>query len=442
MEQLQAQVADLTQRLENTKDSPAALRHQEQLQTLAPSVAAQSKKSTPSPAAPPISAGMSALYRMDTHVPGSDAATMALPPYREVMVAIRVFLDSFNAVMPLFEPKNLVKLVNDWYAAPHQRDPVSWAAINVVLALAYKQNLAGSYGLTGGEDLAFFHLSRAQSVISAVILGDTALLNVQVLLAMIILLQASKDLKPSLILIATAMRLAHELGLHSRASTSNLDPVTARQHSYVFFIAYILDKDLSMRARQPSIQHDDDIDIDMPTPAASHDNPLTDGGQADHDALDIIPGVVTTLTGDASVNYFLARIRLASIQGGIYDYLYSARSQSRSTAERAVAHESLVQALEQWQLSIPPEFAAALAPQSLSPTVLPFFCILHATSFACVTMVNQAHAWDEQWVKSLRKACKESGRLPLPSRWESLVQDACDFLNLFEAVPRGYGLVW
>ncbi len=69
--------------------------------------------------------------------------------------------------MPLFEPKTLLKLVNDWYAVPHQRDPVSWAAINVVLALTYKQDLTGSSGRGGGDDLAAIHLSKAQSVISA-----------------------------------------------------------------------------------------------------------------------------------------------------------------------------------------------------------------------------------------------------------------------------------
>jgi hypothetical protein len=344
------------------------------------------------------------------------------------MPVVRVFLDTFNSVMPLFQAKALLKLVNDWYDIPYQRDPVSWAAINVVLALTYKQNLTGNAGFTGGEDLAAFHLNMAQSVISEVNLGDTVLLNVQVLVAMTMLLQASKNLKPSLILIATAMRLAHNLGLHTRATMLHLDRDLARQHSHVFWIAYILDKDLSMRARQPSIQRDDDIDIDIATPSRDSGENL---------------GVVTTLTGDASMNYFLTRIQLASIQGGIYDYLYSARSQTRSAPERAAALESLVHALEEWKLSIPPEFGVTLAPNALSPASLSLLCVLHATSFACITMVNEAHAWNEQWVQSLRDSCKQSTQLRLPSRWEPLVHDARDFVALFEMVPpRGYGLIW
>ncbi|KAH8887314.1 hypothetical protein GQ53DRAFT_693053 [Thozetella sp. PMI_491] len=368
---------------------------------------------------------------------------MTLPPSHQVLPIIRSFVDTFNTVMPLFHPKTLLKMVNDWYNIPHQRDAVSWAAINVVLALAYKQNLTGSSGLGGGETLASDHLRKAQSVISDVILGNTELLNVQVVVAMTMLLQASKDLKPSLILIATAMRLAHELGLHTRAAESQLEPDVSRQHSHVFWIAYILDKDLSMRAHKPSIQRDDDIDIDVPMPATSHDRSLHHDGQSDDDLTNDNLGVVKTLSGDARVNYFLARIRLASIQGGIYDYLYSARSKTRSASERAVALDSLVRALEEWKLSIPPEFDAALAPQTLSPASLSFFCVLHAASFSCKAMINRAHAWNETWVQSLRDSCANSTQLRLPSQWESLVHDARDFVILFETVPpRGYGLIW
>ncbi len=239
------------------------------------------------------------------------------------------------------------------------------------------------------------------------------------------------------------MRLAHDLGLHTRAAVANLDPVVARQYAHVFWIAYILDKDLSMRARQPSIQRDDDIDIDMPTPTISDNCPLNRGGHTNNDVPNKNPGVVTTLSGDARVNYFRARIQLASIQGGIYDYLYSARSQARSTSERAIALESLVHALEEWKLSIPPEFGTTTAPKTLSPASLSFFCVLHATNFACMTMINQAHAWNEHWVQSLRNSCKQSTQLRLPSRWEPLVHDARDFVTLFEMVPpRGYGLIW
>jgi len=431
--QLQGQVAELTHRL--------GQKVQQQQPRVTTSIMAPSIIATPTPSFTTV-AGCQ-VDGEDNPVFSTGSASMTLPPFHQVMPMIHIFLDSFNAVMPLFQPKTLLKLVNDFYAFPHQGDPVSWAAINVVLALAYKQNLTGNSGLSGDEDLAAEHLSNAQSVISAVMLGDTALLNVQVLVAITVLLQASKDLKPSLILIATALRLAHELGLHTRAAAAHLEPDVARQHSHVFWIAYILDKDLSMRARKPSIQNDDDIDVDMPAPVADHYRSLNPGDQPGDDADNESVGVVTTLSGNARVNYFLARIRLANIQGGIYDYLYSARAQTRSASKRAFALESLVNALDEWRLSIPPEFGAISAPKTLSPGSLSFFCVLHATSFACTATINQAHAWNEKWVENLRNYYKQSSQLRLPSRWEPLVHDARDFVALFEMVPpRGYSLIW
>ncbi|KAK0712615.1 hypothetical protein B0T26DRAFT_741664 [Lasiosphaeria miniovina] len=289
------------------------------------------------------------------------------------------------------------------------RDPVSWAAINAVLALAYKQNLTVNSGLR------------------AVMLGDTALLNVQVLMAITVLLQASKDLKPSLILIATVLRLAHELGLHTRAAAAHLKPD----------IAYTLDKDLSMRTRKPSIQNDDDIDVDMPAPVPDHHHSLNPGDHPGDDADNESVGVVTTLSGNARVNYFLARIRFANIQGGIYDYLYSARAQTRSAYKRAFALESLVNALDEWRLSIPPEFGAILAPKTLSPESLSFFCVLHATSFACTTTINQAHAWNEKWLENLRNYYKQSSQGPMRENEHlQVVRSACFELNHYALRKR------
>jgi hypothetical protein len=65
---------------------------------------------------------------------------------------------------------------------------VAWAAINVVLALAHWQGLVGSSNTNWSVE----YLSRAESVLSAVVLGDTQLLNIQVLA---ISLQASPDLQ-------------------------------------------------------------------------------------------------------------------------------------------------------------------------------------------------------------------------------------------------------
>lgn len=156
------------------------------------------------------------------------------------------------------------------------------------------------------------YLNKAQSIISTVILGEICLLNIQTLMGMVMVLQTVCGPTLSLILISTTMCLVHKLGLHNCAASVHLDLVQRRQHACVFWIAYILDKDLSLRAKLPSVQLDDDVDVDLPSLL------LVSTEDDDNTA-----GIVVTADRKARMNYFWACIQLANIEGFIYRYLYS-----------------------------------------------------------------------------------------------------------------------
>lgn len=352
--------------------------------------------------------------------------SMDLPPLYQVLPLVNIFLENFNQVLPLFHAGTLLRLVHDSYkVSPQHRDPVAWAAMNVVLGLTYRHGLVGSRF----TNLSIEYLSRAQSVLSEVILRDVQLLNVQVLVGMVMLYQESQDLQPAVILSASTMRLAHKLGLHGRASSAQLDPVLARQRAHVFWMAYILDKDLSFRAKQPSIQLNDDIDLALPY------SPIDEGwidGKASSDEAGIGSGIVATADGTVKMNYFVARIQLATLEGGVYDYLHSVRSQKRSPEDRAKALESLTRALELWKASIPPEFTSGECSKRVSSDKLRFFYMLDATSLLCKTAILQVHAWNAPWLTSLRRYSSEGDILVLPPQWASLVDDARDLMVLFE----------
>ncbi|KAF2715925.1 hypothetical protein K431DRAFT_316901 [Polychaeton citri CBS 116435] len=350
-----------------------------------------------------------------------------LPPLQYAMPIIQIFLEKFNAVLPLFHAETLFRLTHRTYKTePRHRDPVEWAAINVVLALTLRQGLIGSSGTDQSTD----YLHRAQSVLPEVVLGETKLLNVQVLVGMVMLLQASQDLQPSLVLVATTMRLAHKLGLHSRASSAHLDLVLARERACVFWMAYILDKDISIRANQPSIQLDDDIDLDLSHSSFEGYNTSSETG-ADNVPTGV--GIITTVDGLARMNYFVTRIQLAVIEGGVYDYLYSTRAQNRTPEERSHALESVARALDRWRASVPPEFSGAEATKRVPPEMHRFLCVLHATSLSCKTLINQAHAWSTQWMSNLSKYDGGDPVRVLPSEWESSVHEARDVMVLSRA---------
>ncbi|PVH76650.1 hypothetical protein DL98DRAFT_640111 [Cadophora sp. DSE1049] len=342
-------------------------------------------------------------------------SSLELPPLHHTLSMLGVFLNSFNSVLPLFHADTLLSLVGECYAlTAHQRDPVVWAAINVVLALATQLIPSDDeHDIRKGS----FHrtteyLNKAQTVISQVMLGETRLVNIQVLVGIVMVLQTEHDLTAALVFISATMRLVHKIELH----------MERRQRGRVFWLAYILDKDLSLRAKQPSVQLDDDIDLELPTllSAGSED----DGGRA---------GVVVTADGKTEMNFFLARVQLASIEGSVYDCLYSTRASKRSLEERAIARHNIVSALKDWQRSIPTEFGAGVVASTTgnNPASNGFFCLLHSASLQCITLVNQAHAWDEKWVLGLRDQGRGSGAPQLPPGWEDLVSQARDFMVLF-----------
>ncbi|KEF53518.1 uncharacterized protein A1O9_10493 [Exophiala aquamarina CBS 119918] len=354
---------------------------------------------------------------------------MGLPSLQQALPIIEIYLQGFNSVLPLFHAETLLQLVHDCYnVGPLQRDPVVWAAINVVLGLAHQYNPLASRDIPSSAA----YLSRAESVLSRVVLGDIQLLNIQVLVGMVTLLQASQDLQPALLLIATTIRLAHAIGLHDRAYSAHLDCLHAKQRACVFWLAYVLDKDLSMRSKQPSIQIDDDINLDMPSPASVeyHEDGIKSNNTVD------TTGVITTTDGAVGMNYFVARIHLAAVEGGVYDYIYSTRARKRSIEERSRALKSVVYALEQWKASIPSEFHASACLSRVPPGILCFLGALHSTSMACTTLINQANAWDVDWIASIRRYGRQGIEPLLPPKWEILVGEARDLLVLFGALGK------
>ena len=352
---------------------------------------------------------------------------MVLPPLEQVLPIIQIYLQDFNSVLPLFHADTLLRLVHDCYSVgPLQRDPVEWAAINVVLALARRYNFVAFQEV---PSLAVC-LSRAESVLSKVVLGDIQLLNIQVLVGIVILLQAAEDFKPALVLIATTIRLAHSIGLHDWTYSAHLDPLHTRQRACVFWLAYILDKDLSMHSKQPSVQLDDDINLDLPSKMALQYNE----DRRTINNTDDATGVITTADGTVKMNYFTARIQLAAVEGGVYDYVYSTRARKRSPEERSRALQSVAHALEQWKASIPSEFNASAGSRRVARGLLPFLGALHSTSLACTCLINQAHAWDAEWMASIRRYGRQGIKPLLPPKWEMLVGEARGLLVLFGAL--------
>lgn len=297
---------------------------------------------------------------------------------------------------------------------------MQWAAIHVVLALTQRFETKCR---SNPHDLpdAGSCIREAESVLTHILTGDVQLLHIQVLVGMITLLQAQQDLKPASTLLAVTMRLAHSIGLHDAMFSEGLNPEKRIQKARVFWLLYILDKDLSMRLKQPSIQLDDDINLEVDSFHTGTHEQLEDGHQ--------YTGVVST-SGNVKMDFLAIRVQLAAVQGAVYDYIYSTRSRKRSLEERSHALESVARALEQWKASIPDEFSTTQVIKLGASVQAHYLAILYSTSLACTTLIYQAHAWNEQWVNSLHSYSLHGIVPRMPPSWDALVSDARALLVL------------
>lgn len=350
--------------------------------------------------------------------------SMNLPPLEEFLPIIENYLATFNSILPLFHPSTLLHTVKEWYRHPREREEATWAAINVALALAHRQS-DGSESNPNKKIAEYF--DNAQSVLTQVVMSDTDLVNVQVLVGLVMLFQGTQNLKPSTILIATALRMAHGLRLHTKTSSVHLSRSEALQRDRVFWIAYILDKDISMRARQPPIQLDADVDLDLPLEEPADDDDI---------------GFFFTTDGRSKMNFFRARVQLARIQGSVYDCLYSARSQNLSPEQQAQNVLRIRGMLDDWASHVPAEFNPGTVSQAGQSELSRFFCVLYATRLSCLAIISKVHSWDLQWVQDLQDygrraaAGEEAPQVSLLQDWQAFVDESRDFIKLFMSVLR------
>jgi Fungal specific transcription factor domain len=165
-----------------------------------------------------------------------------LPSQEDVLQLVNDYFVYFNSVIPLFHQSTFMRMLHEWYSGGARQDSASWAALNIVMAIAHRCCAYGRLGAGTGIESASSCLKNAQSVVSDLVTRDEDLLGLQVLLGMVILFQGTEDAKPASVLIGTAIRLAHRMQLHSQEAMKFFLPEVQVQRSRLFWIAYMLDK--------------------------------------------------------------------------------------------------------------------------------------------------------------------------------------------------------
>ncbi|KAI0176009.1 fungal-specific transcription factor domain-containing protein [Hypoxylon sp. FL1284] len=387
---------------------------------------------------------------------------MELPPEHIVRHFIDVYFATVNGIMPLFHPECLYRAVDKWYRQPADgKQPSGWAAINVALALAQCHSPghlspAASQAVNAAECL-----ENAQSVVADILAGDMDLQGVQILLGLAIFFMCASPYEAgaSITFVSTAMRLAQAMGMHRRDFYEGFAPVEALQRRRVFWIAYILDRDVAARTRQAPIQSDADMDIDLP----SEEDEITVPASADN--ADADAGFVRVDVGAGKnpmirFNLFRARVELAQIQSRVYDCIFSVRARHMDAGESARLSQGIRLSIQQWKARLP----AALSVDVLSsqadndnssgvPTLLSIMYCLHSLITVSLGQLCRVDSMDSHWIEMILSCARglSDGKTmssllfplpvpppppppPLPQGWNVLVSECRDFMQLFQSV--------
>ena len=239
---------------------------------------------------------------------------------------------NFHPEFPLFDKARFMSVLDSLDTTVN--DPGRWACLNVVLALTSQFQHGTAQDMK--EDCEIWsYFKTAFAVVGQLMTMHVTLWSVQALLGMALVIQGTPDQGPVSLLVSAAMKLAHRMGLHKRCQNPNISASEIEERKRVFWIAYSLDKDLSLRMGQPSAQDDDDMDVELPS---------------EIDSSLMYPGELT------GINFFNFRARLAMIQGQIYKRLYSVKATKKAVPERVVAATELEAMLQSWRASVPIEY--------------------------------------------------------------------------------------
>ncbi|KAM0435303.1 hypothetical protein ACHAPT_003397 [Fusarium lateritium] len=354
-----------------------------------------------------------------------------LPSKPEALSLLKDFFENFNCIFPLFHQPTFMHLVERQYSSDPYHGSGWWASLNCALAIAHRLRVMSNLVPQEEDDKAWGYLKNALGVFPELTMRNTDLLSVQALLGMALFMQGTPNPQPTFLLIAAAMRLAHSIGLHKRGTGFNLNPIEIEQRKRVFWIAYMLDKDLCLRAGRPPAQDDDDMNVELP----------------DADPADNI-GNIPLADGKGKMNLFRVMCEFATIESEVYKRLYSVQATKQSDGELLNTIGELDQKLEDWKDRIPIDYRPEHEIKASHTPLILHVVMVHLTYYNCLTTIHRMSVHHGYWTSRLSNyAIQGLNARPLNPRVFSsaalCTAAARASVSLLKYVPQGdFACVW
>jgi transcription factor-like protein len=331
-----------------------------------------------------------------------------LPTKTAALELVNETFVNYNRFLPLFDEEDFFGEFHLKYSTSTPRDPGWWACLNVVLSIAHRLRALRTLDPTRENVLAFGHIQNALGVVSELSISEHSLSAVQALVGMACILQGTPNPAPAAMLVAAALRLAQTMNLHRECPGPPLTMPQLEKRRRVFWKAYILDKDISLRTGRPFTQDDDDMDVLLPSK----------------------PG-----PEPCDVDIFNLRIRLAVIQGLVYKQLYSIRAERQTETQRALAAHELSLLLSHWKsnanLDLPSGSSVSSGPPMSGEVI--HKVVLRLTYIHCLAMIDR-HLDHQSPSPSYQDL--DQGGLSL-SQASLCLTESRKAIRLIESIPHG-----
>ncbi|KAL5331330.1 hypothetical protein ACEPPN_000860 [Leptodophora sp. 'Broadleaf-Isolate-01'] len=293
-------------------------------------------------------------------------------PKAEILPLVEEYFDEVNALFPLFQKQSFMDMCQNKFPVDSESEgPAWWACLNTVIAMGIRLK-ATNRGFRKVSEVSWGFFKNAFSVYQQLIATESGVLSVQAVLAMAIFSSGTTDTKMTAVLSSTASRMIYMMGLHQENPENNFDPAEADERRRVFWIAYLIDRGISINSGLPFTIENGSFEVAFPR--------------------EILPGFenlpLSNETEDTTV--FRLRIQLAIIESKLQKYL-SSRSSLRFAGQ--ISLDQILQVhheLDTWKRNVSVEIQPTYDTDAVAGTGNLSVLMLHLAFYHCVGTVHRA----------------------------------------------------
>jgi hypothetical protein len=339
-----------------------------------------------------------------------------LPPMEEGHALLTEYLRDFNSKVPLINPEAIHAHMRDCYSCVAKQVASSWILTYLVFGIAHQLRALSPVATHNDTPRAEFYLDRCLDSFTRVLLEEPNEKLVQCLLGVAIMLQHSSKSHRMASFISIAVRMAHELGYNETRISGNRDPTQGRVESYLFWICFFIDADLSMFALKPSTHKHADITIGLPN---AHDG----------DWWSIHPqSTFDSMSGPSGINLFFLRSSLAVIQSQALEQVFSAKANLQPT-QQSIAVQSITAHLATWRWN-----SGLTTVTGLQGSDLLHMIVLEASYFRTLYQLEAA-SQTGRFTYRQDMFSHSALRSQRHSQQSVVYEDACRLLSLLASLP-------